>query len=79
MLGMFACKRAAVSLGGENPTGTRRRRHDYRSQVPTVAAKAFVLATRTTRGVVDERRGIQTLERVAERWKEEVGRGGEWG
>jgi len=31
MLGMFACKRAAASLGGENPTGTRRRRHDYRS------------------------------------------------
>lgn len=31
MLGVFACKRAAASLGGENPTGTRRRRHDYRS------------------------------------------------
>lgn len=80
MLGVFACKRAAASLGGENPTGTRRRRHDYRS-LPSSDGRcqSFRSGDEDESDAGGRRReerdpnsgGIR--ERVAERWKEEVG------
>ena len=80
MLGVFACKRAAASLGGENPTGTRRRRHDYRS-LPSSdgCCQSFRSGDENERDAGGRQReerdpnsgGI--WERVAERWNEEVG------
>lgn len=77
-MGVFACKRAAASLGGENPTGTRRRRHDYRSLPSSDGRCQSFRSGNEDEGDAEGRRreerdpdsgGIR--ERVAER-KEEV-------